>query len=424
MVDGGCIRGGWSGRKCPVTGKGPKMGFGEVDVFLGVDVGKSEHWVQAITAEGVELFGRLLGNDEAGIEAMLAEAAGAAGSGRVAVVVDMTSANARLLLGVAAARGVPVAYVTGLQMRRAAQLYAGVAKTDPRDAWVLADFARRNADRLHGVEVSDGLLASLGVLNGRDVDLAADANRSQNRCRDALLSVSPALERVLGPRLGMAGVRDLLAAWPTPTRLKAAGRARIRNRIRKRSPNKAAEVTALVWAALDAQSLVLPAEETWGEVISDLVGDLDRIQARRDELAARIEGVFLSHPLGQLLVSIPGFGTRTGSRTLAEIGDPNRFANGSRLASYAGLAPTVHRSGRTINRTSRHPGGNQRLKNAMFWAAFVAIRHDPAARAYYQRKRNEQKSHNTAIVCLARRRCDLILAILKNKTPYNTPQAA
>ena len=248
-------------------------------------------------------------------------------------------------------------------------------------------------------------------------------NRSQNRCRDALLSVSPALERVLGPRLGMAGVRDLLASWPTPTRLKTAGRARIRNRIRKRSPNKATEVTDLVWAALEAQTLVLPAEETWGEVIGDLVGDLDRIGARRDELAARIEKAFLSHPLGQLLATVPGFGTRTGSRTLAEIGDPNRFANGSRLASYAGLAPAVYRSGRTINKTSRHPGGNQRLKNAMFWAAFVAIRHDPAARAYYQRKRDEQKSHNTAVICLARRRCDLVLAILKNKTPYQTPEA-
>ena len=124
------------------------------------------------------------------------------------------------------------------------------------------------------------------------------------------------------------------------------------------------------------------------------------------------------------MVTIPGFGTRTGSRTLAEIGDPNRFANGSRLASYAGLAPTVHRSGRTINRTSRHPGGNQRLKNAMFWAAFVAIRHDPAARVYYQRKRAQGKSHNTAIVCLARRRCDLILAILKTRTPYQTPEPA
>lgn len=74
--------------------------------------------------------------------------------GSVEVVVDMTASGAQLLLTIAAERGVPVAYVTGLQMRRAAELYVGTAKTDPRDAWVLADFARRNADRLTWFEVT------------------------------------------------------------------------------------------------------------------------------------------------------------------------------------------------------------------------------------------------------------------------------
>lgn len=73
-------------------------------------------------------------------------------------------------------------------MRRAADLYAGTAKTDPRDAWVLADYARRNPDRLQWVEVSDELLVRLRVLNGHDTDLASDANRTINRCRDALFS--------------------------------------------------------------------------------------------------------------------------------------------------------------------------------------------------------------------------------------------
>ena len=68
--------------------------------------------------------------------------------GTVALVVDQPASGAQLLLAVSRDRGVPVAYVTGLQMRRAADLYAGQAKTDPRDAWVLADYARRvNIDR-------------------------------------------------------------------------------------------------------------------------------------------------------------------------------------------------------------------------------------------------------------------------------------
>ena len=388
----------------------------QIKVFLGVDMAKDDHYAQAITTEGEELFSRSVRNDQAAIEKMLDDAAI---GGRVAVVIDMTSAGAQLMLGVMAHRQVPVAYVSGLVMRRAADLYAGSAKTDPRDAWVLADYARRNPDRLQWTEISDELLARLRVLNGHDTDLAGDANRTINRCRDALLAVSPALERILGHRLTQPGVRDVLAKWPTPTTLTNAGRTKIRNTIRKRSPRLAIRLTTQIMTAVGAQTVTLPAEPTWGEVITNLVTDLERIQTRRRELTTQIEEAFLDHPLGQVLNTLSGFGPRTGARTLAEIGDPHRFQNGSRLASYAGLAPVNHRSGKSINRTTQHRGGNHRLKNAMFLAAFVASQHDPTAKAYYQRKRTEGKHHNAAVICVARRRCDLILAILKNQTPYN-----
>jgi len=143
------------------------------------------------------------------------------------------------------------------------------------------------------------------------------------------------------------------------------------------------------------------------------------IKKRSPRLAAKIEEAFLSHPLGKVLVTLCGFGPRTGARTLAEIGDPTRFANGSRLASYAGLSPTDWRSGSSINGAFQHRGGNHRLKNAMFLAAFVATQHDPDARAYYQRKRAEGKQHNAAVICVARRRCNLIHAMLTTATPYD-----
>ena len=192
------------------------MGRSEIRVFVGVDMAKGEHFAQAITTDGVELFSRAVSNDQAALEKMLTDAAVA---GPVAVVVDMTSAGAQLLLGVMAQHQVPVAYVSGLVMRRAADLYAGAAKTDPRDAWVLADYARRNPDRLQWTEISDELLVRLRVINGHDTDLASDANRTINRCREALSAVSPALERVLGQRLTQPGVRDLLAKRVHPNRI-------------------------------------------------------------------------------------------------------------------------------------------------------------------------------------------------------------
>ena len=94
------------------------------------------------------------------------------------------------------------------------------------------------------------------------------------------------------------------------------------------------------------------------------------------------------------------------------------------LASYAGLAlspadPDPIRG--------EHPNraGNKHLKNALFMSAFAALR-DPESRAYYDRKRAAGKKHNAALICLARRRCDVLYAMPRNHTPYQakTPKAA
>ena len=389
------------------------------EVFVGVDIAKGKHFVCAVSACGEALFSQPVPNDEADIRQVIDEAAT---HGHPALVVDTTSSAAVLALTGAAECGIPVAYVSGLVMRRAADLYAGAAKTDPKDAQVLADYARRNADRLTWTSVTDELLARLRILNGRDTDLAGDATRAANRLRDALLAVSPALERAIGDKLvSVPGLRTVLIKRSTPTALRSAGKARIRGLIAKRSSRSASKLADAIWAALAAQTVTVVAEATWDEPIGDLAADLDRIISRRERLEADIGAAFLEHPLGKVLNTMCGFGPRTGARTLAEIGDPNRFANPARLAAYAGLAPVDWQSGRSHS-TRRARGGNHRLKNAMFIAAFVAAQHDPDTRAYYLRKRAESKRHNTAVTCVARRRPNIILAMLKTQTPYQPRQ--
>lgn len=195
-----------------------------------------------------------------------------------------------------------------------------------------------------------------------------------------------------------------------PTQLRAAGKTRIAQVVAVRSPRLAPKVTDAVMAALAAQSVTLPAEATVGRVVAELAAELDRVIARRDALAGEIDEAFLAHPFGELLASLPGIGARTGSRILAEIGDGARFANGSKLASYAGLAPVTRQSGSSLNGETRSRRGNHRLKNALFLSAFASLR-SPESRAFYDRKRAEGKKHNAAVICLARRRCDVILAM-------------
>jgi transposase len=107
-------------------------------------------------------------------------------------------------------------------------------------------------------------------------------------------------------------------------------------------------------------------------------------------------------------------------RQVPRRGQPSRGRDGAGPAPYAGIAPVTHHSGFSIR--GEHPArsGNRKLKRAFFLAAFAALS-DPTSRAYYDRKRAEGKKHNAALICLARRRCDVLYAMLRTNTHYQPP---
>lgn len=74
-------------------------------------------------------------------------------------------------------------------MRRAADLYPGEAKTDARDAFVIADAARTMPYTLRAVDSDDEALAELTMLTGYDNDLAGEVNRTTNRLRGLLAQI-------------------------------------------------------------------------------------------------------------------------------------------------------------------------------------------------------------------------------------------
>ena len=57
-----------------------------------------------------------------------------------------------------------------------------------------------------------------------------------------------------------------------------------------------------------------------------------------------------------------------------------------------------------------------------FLSAFAALR-DPLSRDYYTRKVQQGKRHNRALIALARRRCDVLFAMLRDGTFYQPKSA-
>lgn len=400
----------------------------EIAVWCGLDVGKEEHHACALDAAGNRLFDKPLPQDETHLRGLFT---GLQEHGPVLMILDQPNTIGALPVAVARACGCRVAYLPGLAMHKASQLLPGQAKTDARDAFVIATTALHVPGTLRAVDRDDETLASLKVIAGYDDDLARETTRQINRLRSMLLQIHPALERVFtGTRLTNTLSLDLLAHYCGPTKLAAAGRARVKAWGHKTHHRGVDGLVDDVFDALGRQTVTVVGTAAVETVIPRLARQITALHAQRAEIAAQVEGMLGDFPLRDVLISMPGIGTKTAATILLAIGDGTGFPDAGHLAAYAGIAPVTRRSGKSIR--GEHPArsGNKQLKNALFRSAWVAAFHDPDSMAYYQRKRAQGKKHNAAIICLARRRCDVIYAMLKTGTlyqprhPHELPAAA
>ena len=390
----------------------------DVQVFVGLDVGKAEHHAHGLTPAGKKVLDKRLPNTEPGLRAVFDKLTTKFGT--VLVVVDQPASIGALPLTVARDAGCLVAYLPGLAMRRLADLHPGEAKTDARDAAVIADAARTLPHTLRALETTDEVTAELNILVGFDQDLAAEATRTSNRIRGMLTQFHPSLERVLGPRLDHEAVTDLLTRFGSPQALRKAGRRQITALLKPRAPRMAERLTEEIFHALDEQTVVVPGTGTLELVIPSLASSLAAVHTQRAAVAAQVETLLEAHPLSQVLTSIPGVGARTAAVLLVTVGDGTAFPSAGHLASYAGLAPATKSSGTSIRGEHAPRTGNRVLKRAMFLSAFAAL-HDPRSRAYYDRQRARGKTHTQALLRLARQRINLIYAMLRDGTFYEHP---
>ncbi len=86
-------------------------------------------------------------------------------------------------------------------------------------------------------------------------------------------------------------------------------------------------------------SLELPAASR--EVVDDDLAMIDALEVPIDRLDCEIRQRARSDPRVRVLTQLPGVGPFTALVILAEIGDVSRFASARKLASWAGLTPTV-----------------------------------------------------------------------------------
>lgn len=382
--------------------------------WAGIDVGKGHHWVCLIDGEGQTLWSSKVINDEADI----LEAIGQVRS-RAAMVtwaVDVTGTMSGLLLALLAAHDQSVKYVPGRVVNKMADTYRGEAKTDARDAYVIAETVRHRGD-LSEVEVSAMLVTELRLLVTHRTDLVADRVRLINRLRDTLSGYFPALERAFDYAHSQ-GALVLLTGYQAPAAIRRAGQSRLRAWLVKRKVRSADQVAAAAVAAARAQHTVVPGQDVAASIVADLAAQLLVLDERIKGIDSRVTSTFRAHPQAEIIESLPGMGPILGAELIAAAGDLNGYANAGRLASAAGLVPVPKDSGRRTGNLHRPVRYSRKLRRVFYLSAQSSMMREGPNRDYYLKKRAEGDNNVQALICLARRRVDVLWALLRDNRVF------
>lgn len=389
-------------------------------VVIGIDIAKDFHWVLALDRRDSEvLVSRRVENSPAALDEFVDELIGLAQRGPVTVGIDVVGGIASLLTAMLLEAGIEVVHVSGLAVNRAREgTTGGEHKSDPRDAAVIADQVRHRRD-LRPVQALTELDAEIRLLVGRRRELVTDQTRRINRLRDLLSSIHPGLEHVVDPTTKAS--QQLLARYVTPKEIRRAGRRRLiehvlkAGRISRRHAEKLADAAL---TAAQAQSISVAGERVAADLIRELAIEAAHTRTRLSELDTALEAALTRHPDAALIRSLPGMGVTLTAEFIAEAGSIDRFATPDQLAAAAGLIPVLKQSGK-VRYLQRARGGNKTLKRVFFQSAFCSLSH-PTSKAFYRRKRNERKTHHQAVLALARRRVDVLHAMLRNRTLYES----
>lgn len=144
------------------------------------------------------------------------------------------------------------------------------------------------------------------------------------------------------------------------------------------------------------------------------------------ELDTRIETRFRQHRDAEVVLSLPGMGPTLGAAFIAATGgDRSAFGSADRPASFAGLAPVPWDSGSVSGNLRRPRRYHRGLQRSLYLSAQVAAFFCPVSKAFYDRKRAEGKGHKQAVLTLARRRTNVLWAMIRDKTEFQAaPRAA
>ena len=326
-----------------------------------------------------------------------------------------------LLIDTLVEAGFPVVPIHPNALKASRPRYsAAQAKSDPGDAFILADLLRTDGHRFRRLQpLADEIRALRALVRSRD-DLVAQRVALANQLRAVLESFWPGAAAVFAD-IDSPIALAFLARYPTPQSAAHLGEKRLAAFLARHAYCGRRPVAELLNRLRSAPvGLAGAAEcEAKGELVHTFVAVLEPLVIQLQQLTASLEHVVAQHPDGRIVMSFPRAGRVNAAQILAELGDDRaRFAHPDQLAAEAGVAPVTYESGKHRGVAYRW-ACNKRLRQAVTCFADNSRHASPWAAHVYRRARERGCDHPHAVRILARAWLRVLWRCWQNRKPYD-----
>lgn len=387
-------------------------------LYVGLDWGGVGHAVCLVDGQGAVVDRFEVGHHRAGLDDLLARLRCHGAPKELPIAIERPSG---LIVDLLVKAGHPLVPIHPNVVKACRPRYrAANAKSDPGDAFLLADVLRTDGHRFRPLQPpSDVVMALRALVRGRD-DLVAQKVALTNQLRSLLEGFWPGATAIFAD-LASPIALAFVARYPTPDSAARLGEKRLASFLAahaycgRRHP---AELLARLRAAPDASTGAAEAEAK-GEVARALAALLQALLAEIAKLSGRIAHEVQELPEGRIVMSFPRAGQICAAQITAELGDVrDRFPTEAQLAAEAGVAPVTMASGKSRGVTSRF-ACNKRLRAAVTCFADNSRHASPWAANLYARARARGCRHPHAIRILARAWLRVLWRAWQNHQQYD-----
>jgi len=391
--------------------------------FVAVDTHREQHTASVLNCWGHPLATLETSTDPRLFPDFLARVKESTNGHQLVFGLEDTGGLGRGLAQYLLAEGYKVKEVNPILVSRQRRRAPHPNKSDPDDAIAIGKILITEFERLPDLLPDELYVALREAVNHRRA-LVKEQTRLKNRLHALLRELHPSYKAMFPGTFS----KSALAFWerfPTSDTLHGYGVKRLAAFLRahsrgKVSTRRARKVLELVNKARTPTTL----DKTRAAVVRSIVRQLRALSQEQEEAETLLAD--LLPRLGMHLETMGGIDLVNASQLLSALGPLERFSSSDQIARFLGVAPQDSSSG-SRRRKRRSKRGHRQANATLYRIALyqIGLRRDgkpknPVARAYYLKKIAEGKSKGSALTCLMRRLCDILFAMMRDRSCYRT----